>query len=89
MDTLDAQLRHRVWNFVGDEHFEKTICWQLHIHGDKEGHVDQWLYPFARGRMQTNIFYGGTFIWIINNYTSGLITQKLCVCTNLVVQIYI
>ena len=23
--------------------------------------------------------YGGTFIWIINNYTSGLLTKNLCV----------
>ena len=64
MDTLDAQLRHRVWNFVGDEHFEKTICWQLHIHGDKEGHVDRWLSmsegygQYARGMWQNNNFYG-------------------------------
>ena len=53
MDTLDLQVNRLIWDFVGDEHFEKTVCWQLHIHGRRSPPWPRWL--LAPGNIPCNL----------------------------------
>jgi hypothetical protein len=40
--SLSDKEIHLIWDFVG-EHFEKTTCWRIHIHGSRDAPRPRWL----------------------------------------------